>query len=197
MTESSDKRTSKGIGAHIKAVGAYSILLGFLAFGATMATIFWSSSNTNLQTDLRRSQDELTKARAELAEVKTEYAQYRGENQETKTEIRNENLSTNMASSQNNVPTNALDKVLVKIPTGQSGSFFNGDLLISLIENAFEGNPLRHKVIAVVGSPGYPNLKIDRKDIGYTVTFNGRATYDIRIVATDTFSATFLVTRKA
>jgi hypothetical protein len=38
----------------VKAVGPFAFLLTILGTGFTVATMMWSSSNTNLQTDLRR-----------------------------------------------------------------------------------------------------------------------------------------------
>lgn len=85
--------------------------------------------------------------------------------------------------------------VTVAMQEGVTETLFNGDLSISLIAISFEGDPLRHKVIATVGSPGYPNLEIERKDVGYVTTYNGSGTFEIRITRITTFSAEFMVTR--
>lgn len=70
-----------------------------------------------------------------------------------------------------------------------SAELFDGNLVISLIALSYEGNPLRHKVIASIGAPGKPNIELDRVDVGYSVDYEG---YQIRVVASDTFTATFI-----
>jgi ribosomal protein L29 len=189
----------RGIGDHIKAVGAYSILLGFLAIGATIATIFWSSSNANLQTDLRRAQEALTEARSELSQIKSEYAQYRGQ---TKTKQANNQDSSIPPTTKPSPTIQSPSSITVEetqqeitVEEGKTVSLFSGDILISLVQTSFEGSPLSQKVFATVGSPNYPNLKIERQDVGYSVTYKGKAKYEIRIIAADTFSAKFLVTK--
>lgn len=80
----------------------------------------------------------------------------------------------------------------VILQKGQSTGPFNGKLIVSLVGTSYEGNPLRYKVIATVGSPGKDNKSLEKVDVGFAVLFQG---YEVRVIASDTFSATFLVTR--
>jgi spore germination protein YaaH len=198
-----DEASEKGrnIGHYIKGVGAYSILLGFLGIGVTISSLIWSSSNTTLQNDLRHAQEELSQSKAELSQIKTEYAQYRAQfltstitaksETQSKVELPSSNISLNIPMPKSQ------DQVEVSVNTGKSVSFFGGDLVISLIQNSFEGDPLRHKIIATIGSPGFQNIKINRQDIGYMTTYNGKGNYEIRIMEADTFSAKFMIIRKS
>lgn len=193
--EAAKSKLSRSIGDHIKAVGAYSILLGFLAIGATIATIFWSSSNANLQTDLRRAQEALTEARSELSQIKSEYAQYRGQTKQADNQDRvtpPETKASPIAKSPSSITVEESQQQIT-VEEGKTASLFGGDILISLVQTSFEGTPLSQKVFATIGSPNYSNLKIERQDVGYSVIYKGRAKYEIRITGADTFSAKFLV----
>ena len=183
----------RGIGERIKAFGAYSILLTVLGIGITISTIFWSSSNTNLQNDLRRAQESLSEARAELSQLKSEYAQYRAQAQNKAEDSQGKAVPSANISSPQIPPLSTLqDQVEVSVDEGKTASLFEGDLLISLIQTSFDGQPLAQKVFATIGSPNQSNVRIEGEDVGYKVTYNGKAKYEIRITAADTFSAKFL-----
>lgn len=193
MTEPTGDPPKKRVGDYIRAVGAYSILLAFLAIGVTLASIFWSSANANLQIDLRRTQEKLTQAEAELAAVKTEYAEYRTQSDAGAQGI-SEGTASGVLDVEGGEPQEA--SVEVTVATEKTEAAFGGDLLISLVQTAFEGDPLRHKVIATVGSPGHPSAKIEREDVGYELMYDGKGgRYSVRVTTATTFSATFLVTR--
>lgn len=86
----------------------------------------------------------------------------------------------------------AFDSVRVVLQTQSSVSLFGGQVVVSLVGISFEGDPLRHKVIATIGAPGKVNRTLDKVDVGFATVFEG---YEVRLVASDTFSATFVVTR--
>lgn len=75
---------------------------------------------------------------------------------------------------------------------GETARPFNGKIAVSLVGIKFDGDPLRYKIFATIGAPGKENKSLDKADVGYAVVFEG---YEVRVVASDTFSATFLVTR--
>lgn len=80
---------------------------------------------------------------------------------------------------------------LSKLDTQTTSSLFGGKVFISLVGLSYEGNPPRHKVVATIGAPGKQNFTLEKVDVGYVTVFEG---YEIRLVASDTFTATFAVT---
>jgi hypothetical protein len=99
-------------------------------------------------------------------------------------------------NSKQSTPNNApIDRQELSVAEGSTESFFGGDVLISLIQTSLEGEPLRQKVFANVGSPRGHDFKIDRKDIGFSFYYTGKAKYQIRITGAETFYAKFLVVR--
>lgn len=78
----------------------------------------------------------------------------------------------------------------VVLQRGQTASLFEDKIIISLIGISFEGDPLRNRAFATVGSPGKKNASLESADVGHAVVFEG---YEVRLVACDTFNAAFLV----
>jgi hypothetical protein len=78
-----------------------------------------------------------------------------------------------------------------KIDNKSTNSFFDGKIFVSLVGISYEGDPIRHKVVATIGAPGKPSVTLDKVDVGSVTFFEG---YEIRLVASDTFTATFVVT---
>jgi hypothetical protein len=198
MAEPDRVSPSKGVGDYIRAVGAYSILLGFLGLGATIASLIWSSAYAKLQVDLRHAQDEVVQANAELSAVKSEYAQYQAQAESSPQAAGPEANVDSPEVTGSEGTGSPMDKGAMEVTVSTEGTkaLFGGDLLISLVQTSFEGDPLRHKAIATVGSPGYPSAKIDRGDVGYELVYDGKGgKYAVRLASASTFSATFLVTR--
>jgi hypothetical protein len=189
----------KSTGDYIRQAGAYSILLAFLAIGATIASINWTSAYAKLQVDLRRAQEEIVQARAELSAVRSEYAQYQAQSQSVFQTVPIASGGTGLpeASGAEGVESPEVKGTNeVTVYNEKTESLFGNDLLISMVQTSFEGSPLRHKAIAIVGSPGYPGAKIDREDVGYELVYDGKkGKYAVRVTSMSTFSATFLVTR--
>ncbi|ATN93574.1 hypothetical protein VW6S_22 [Pseudomonas phage VW-6S] len=79
-----------------------------------------------------------------------------------------------------------------QIDTQSTSSFFDGKVFVSLVGISYEGNPTRHKVVATIGAPGKQSVTLEKVDVGSVTVFEG---YEIRLVASDTFTATFSVTR--
>lgn len=159
---------------YVRAVSPYLILLSFFGIGATIATVFWSSSYSTLQKDLRHGREELSTARVELEKVKSDLAKYQiGE-----------------------LPrTGSTTQVEIRITAGDTATVLGDDVRISLVGTVFESNPSRYKVNATVVSPGFEEMKIGNAEVGYTVSYSGKGTFDIEILAADTFSARFLLQR--
>lgn len=179
----------RSVGGYIKGVGAFGILVAIFMAGFGISHNNWTSLHAQLQNDLRHAQEDATKARAELGAAKTEFVQLKA-------------ASINAAQPGSPLKDGAgakadanLNEITINIPRAKSVTLFDGKLLISLIATPYEGDPLRHTVVATIGSPGHPNLDIDRKDVGYVTEYKASDTFRIRITEASTFDATFLATR--
>ena len=82
--------------------------------------------------------------------------------------------------------------VRVVLRTGETATPFDGRVLISLVGIKYHGDPLRHAVSASIGSPGKSNKTLESVDVGFAIVYEG---YEVRLVASDTLTGTFLVTR--
>lgn len=169
---------------------------GLIVVGVTIASTFWGAFWTSTYSRLR---DDLNRTQAQLLNVQSEYAAYRGRNPESRTQSAapvpppsQTQALTGGTPAAGSSQTGSEDK---RIEAGSTQTFFGEDLSISVVGMSFEGNPLRDKVTAILGSPGLPNQNLDRQDVGYVVRYKGRGTFEIRIVAADTFGAEFRVTR--
>jgi hypothetical protein len=74
---------------------------------------------------------------------------------------------------------------------GNSEAAAGGQMVISLIGIAFEGDPLRHKATFSLGAPSAQTITYPKQDIGATVRWKK---FEVRLFAADTFDATFMVT---
>lgn len=194
MPNLQEPQTSRSFSSRAKEFIAFGSVVAVFVAGFTISTGFWSSSNATLQNDLRRSKDELAKANQELADLKSEYALFR---QRSITGGSRPGVGNQLAppSGEGTQPPAGQDYEMIPVATEQTSSGFNGEIFISLAGIAFEGEPLRHKVIATVGSPGFPSLTVDHKDVGFTATFKAKDRFSILVASVDTFSARFRVTR--
>lgn len=73
--------------------------------------------------------------------------------------------------------------------------FFNGDLNIFLAEENFFGNPLEHKITAKIWTPGYEEIGVKKKGVGYSLMYASNTKYRIRITKAQINEATFQVTK--
>lgn len=81
---------------------------------------------------------------------------------------------------------------LSKVDNKSTSSFFDGKIFVSVVGINYEGSPTRHVVFATIGAPGKQSVTIEKADVGSVTFFED---YEIRLVASDTFTATFVVTR--
>lgn len=81
---------------------------------------------------------------------------------------------------------------LSKIDNKTTSSFFEGKIFVSVVGISYEGNPTRHMVFTTIGAPGKQSVTVEKADVGSVTFYEG---YEIRLVASDTFTATFSVTR--
>ena len=88
------------------------------------------------------------------------------------------------------------DEEVANVKRGDTERLFGGNLSISLISTSYDGYPRRDQIFATVGSPGYPNLEIEGKEVGDVIVYNGTDTFEIRITKTGTFASEFTVRRK-
>lgn len=80
---------------------------------------------------------------------------------------------------------------VVTVKELSTGSLFNGELLITVNEILYAYGV----VSATIGSPGYQNLLIEQKKVGYVTTYNGSDTFEIRITKIEIPYAQFMVRR--
>ena len=79
----------------------------------------------------------------------------------------------------------------VAVREGKSGAGGRGEVVISVIGIAYEGNPLRHKVTFAVGGPGAPTTTYTKQDVGATVRVKQ---FEVRLLSADTFDVSFMIT---
>jgi hypothetical protein len=105
-------------------------------------------------------------------------------------------ISNNATATEKSVAKGAdPDRATVTVSPDHTETVFDGALFISLQGIAFEGDPLHHKVVGIIGGPGAPNVQIDKADVGYVTQFKAKDVFEVRVSSATTFNATFLVTR--
>lgn len=152
---------------------------------------------------LQYNKDENNKLSEDVSQVKSD--SFSNDNNFSKKETMNPDTIRGYVNSKKNdsiIPIND-NSIIPKnirqtksIDDGNSENFFDDELIISLIATAFEGDPLRHTVIANISSPGMKVININHKDIGYAIPYKGKHNYIITILAANTFDATFQVTKR-
>lgn len=183
-----------GFANKLKDLGAFAFLITVFMAGVGLSSLNWSSSYTLLQNDLRHSQEDLTRTGMELAQVKSEYAVFREKSMSFNNSNQEKGLNLNLSETKlDSSIQNKRTFESISLGTENTGYLFNREIFISLVATTFEGDPLRHKVIATVGSPGYETIKIDRKDVGYVVRYKANDIYEILVTEANTFSAEFQV----
>lgn len=197
MSDPDNAKSSHNFGSYLRGFGAFAFLITIFMAGFGIASTSWSSSNSTLQIDLRHSQEELSKSTQELAQVKSEYAVFRQKSTSGENNVQTKVLTPQKASEPTAPGEQATGQTseILNIGTEKTGYAFNGAISVSLAATPFEGDPLRHKVLATVSSAGSPSFTIDRKDVGFVTTYKAKETYEILVAAADTFSAQFRVTR--
>ena len=189
----------------LEILGSFGILVTCFALGIAVESRISSTAITVLQDNLGRTREERNQATAELAQVKAEYAQYRsgtpsrvevpekpgsGDKPQTRP-LPLEKPKTGVLA----LPEKESSEELTVFP-GRTGSFFGGDVRISLVGISHGGDPPRYKATATVSSPGFPSLKIEREDNGYSKVYNAKNPYYITIVEVDSYSVSFAVTKR-
>lgn len=172
--ENQEDKPRRSLGDYVKVGLAYGGFIAIAMAGFTLATLYWSSVVNSLQLDLRRSHEELDRAKAELAQVKSEYDVYRqrftitgkgsGSDLATVQEAVKKPLAGEPISRRGGIgsqPTRQ-DEIVDVSEYKKTASAFAGEIVVSLIGTSFEGSPPRYKVSAVVGAPGYSNIKIEK-----------------------------------
>jgi len=81
---------------------------------------------------------------------------------------------------------------MVALRVGETSRLFSDELTVSLVGISYEGDPLRYKVVAVIGAKDGQTKTIDKVDVGYTVEIGD---FVVKVITTDIFSAQFLVSR--
>jgi hypothetical protein len=151
----------------IKNAAAYSIIAASLGIGATLASIFWSTSNASLLAELRHSQEEVRRLSDELDHVRD---------------------AADIPPA-GEILAPGYWKVTVRLG---STMVMDSDLFISVI--SIERSSNGATVFATIAASGSLPMKIDRATVGDTFTYNAsRKNFEIRIVKVDSFSATFLI----
>lgn len=190
-----ENKSTKSIGDHIKQISAYGILISSFAIGISIAGIFWSSTVTNLNSELSKERVELKNVTEELAQIKEDYLIYKTTKENGRNELtKYSSLPPLTDTIQRGQTRSAIETKTIN--TEKSYSFFSGELTISLIATPFEGDPLRHKVLANIASPKGKVILIDKEDIGTVINYTGKNNFEITILEVETFSATFQVRKE-
>ena len=87
------------------------------------------------------------------------------------------------------------DEEVTNVKKGDTERLFGGNLSISLISTSYDGYPRREQIFVTVGSPGYPNLEIEGKEVGDVIIYNGTDTFEIRITKAGLLTSEFTVRR--
>lgn len=172
VAEPSSSAPPNRIVNYVRTIGAFSILLACLGVGGIVATVFWSSTSSRLQTDLHSTQDELVKAKEEIEKTKSDFADY----------VKSH-------------PSVGEVQVQIRLQPGLTATT-GDDLRVTLISTELPPNANRYAVNATVVSPGYPEMTIRRAKVGYMASYPGKTPFDIKIVGADAVSATLLIVRK-
>jgi hypothetical protein len=188
------KPESAGLGHFIRQAGAYSILLTCLALGVTVSAIVFSASNTRMQTELRRAQDDLEKARQENETLKIDLAR-RG----------TPSLGVDQGgSSTQRIPdvslpktTNELHEIEAVIETGRTVSLFGNSLRFTLLGTQFQSNPSRYVVTVSAVSPGQAVMTAQQVEVGSIIRYPATKGFDIQVLSGDALSARFLIKRNS
>lgn len=132
-----------------------------------------------------------TKLRAEVSSLKLEL---QGTKTATAPPVALDGAASGSASASADLATKPNNAIVerVTIRTGETAQLFGGQIAISVVGIKFDGDPLRHKVIGVIGSPGKQNKPMELVDVGFAAVYEE---HEIRLIASDTFTATFIVTR--
>ena len=181
----------------LKAIGAFAFLVTVFMAGFAISSSYWASSNAALQSDLRHAQEGLSNAKQELADVKSEYAIFRQKSgfSESGAPVK-EVRDTKPARTDLTLDSqNGRASETISVGTEHTAYAFNGQIFVALAATPFEGDPLRHKVIATVGSPGFPSITLARKDVGFSTTYKAKDNFEVMVTAASTFSAEFRVTK--
>lgn len=194
MSEQINTKRSKSFGEYIKQIGAFAILITSFALGLTIAGAFWSSAVSVLNSQLNIAREETNRATQELMQVKADYLTYRNNiKPDNRTILDTIQLTKTNQDDKTLKLVSSVEEKSILVET--SDSFFNGDVTISLIAIAFEGDPLRHKVLANISSTNGQVIKVDKQDIGSVVIYKTKNLYKITILSAETFSASFQVAK--
>jgi len=76
---------------------------------------------------------------------------------------------------------------------GIPASYFNGTLVIEVVQISAEDNGTPHKVTAIIHSAGYPDFNIENQGVGYETIYQGPNRYIVRIEGIKKSIAMFFV----
>ncbi len=180
------------------------LIAGATILGASLACIavgysIGKDTNDGLLNYLREKNQAAEKMESQLrAEVSSLKLELQSSKSMGRPALASPSSPTAAASSGSGTPSSKpsarAETERVQIQTQTSASLFDGKVILSLTGISFEGEPLRNKVLATIGTPGKENRDLDKVDVGFAVVYED---YEVRVIASDTFSATFLVTRVA
>jgi len=105
---------------------------------------------------------------------------------------------TTQVTSRDATPTNNVESPPAPkyqeftLSEGESEDVPDTDIIVTLISESFEGDPLRFRVTAVVNSPTLGESRIENEEVGYVFTYGNK--YRIMIYETVSLDVTFRVT---
>jgi hypothetical protein len=181
----------------LQILGGGAALVAIIGFGYTIGTGKDEALVKYLQVQNQKLEDNEKNLRAEVENLKLELKSSRDKTTPTSAAvgfIEDSDKLNGTGTVAKPAAKKAVYKnpVIVTLSSENTAQLFDGQLFLTLQAISFEGNPLRHRVFATVGTPGKPNKDIVGVDSGFAMVYEG---FEIRVTETDTFNAKFLVTR--
>ena len=184
---------NRGYRVLFEALGAIGVALTALLVGYTISSGQWEANLKSLESKNTVLEEKLEAANASITDLKIQLSKALFENTDSKPQgmsVDVQEMDLSVETPTPSVETSRIEPIEVVVSEGSSANLFDGGLFVSVVATAYEGDPMRHNVTVKIGAPGQEGLEIDRKDVGYSVIYQG---YEVRILAVGTLSATFLV----
>ncbi|WP_171354362.1 hypothetical protein [Vibrio coralliilyticus] len=148
------------------------------------------TQKSELTSDLKNANAERESLKVELQAANTRLVSATNTVSSKATVVKEHQVEQNIASNDKE-PTILYETQIIS--TGSSGTFYDSNVLVTVIATDFTGNPLRHKVFASIYVSGHDPLEIKSVDIGAVYDVGN---YKIALTGAGTLSATFDVRRK-
>lgn len=158
-------------------VKPWAILISIIAIVLSVASAYWTSTVSSLNSQLSQQRDENSKLSQEIALLMSESQQkLKPNNFEPINPV-----TTDVDSAKAGIIKTKIE--LGNLNQGESKIFFDGDVIISIVAIDFKVDPVRYTVDLKIGSYGKQTSSYSNKDTGFTIDFSGQRKYQIRILS--------------